>query len=291
MSDFLPAGLHYGVPAGRYHADPCEFPSASAGILQTLMSWSAAHAWHAHPRLNIEYEAEQKDVFDYGTAAHSLLLEGDASNLAEIDANDYRTKDARAAKEDARAAGKTPILARQLRTVCAMVAEAERAVKKSELAGIFQRGKPEVTAIWQERDLWFRSRFDWLTDDHRLIIDYKTTTKAEPDAFIRGPLVQLGYDLRAAFYLRALRACGGPENAKFVWLVQEVTGRYECSVIGMGPQMAEIAERKIDYAVALWARCMETGIWNGYPNRICYAELPAWNVSNFEEMLELAGQA
>ena len=291
MSDFLSAGLHHGVPMARYQADPCPLPSASAGILQTLLSWSPAHAWHAHPRLNLQWQPEQKAEFDFGAAAHSMLLESDEASLAVVDAKDWRTKAAQEARDDAHAAGKTPILARQLVTVRAMVAEAKRAVEKSELAGIFARGKPEVTAIWQERELWFRSRFDWLTDDQRLIVDYKTTSKAEPDTFIRGPLVALGYDLRAAFYLRALRKLGGPENAKFVWLVQEADEPFACSLIGMGPQMEEIAGKKIDYALALWHQCMTTGVWNGYPNRVAWAELPAYAVSRIEEMLEFGSQA
>lgn len=291
MSDFLPAGLHYGVPMAQYQADPCRYASLSAGIAQTILTRSPAHAWHAHPRLNLEWKPHHEDKFDYGTAAHSLLLEQDGSGLVSVDADDWRTKDARAAKEDARAAGKIPMLARQIVKVKAMVDEARRAVAKSELVGILEEGDSEVTAIWEERGLWMRSRFDRLATVQDIVLDYKTTGCAEPDAFIRGPLVSLGYDLRAAFYLRGLRACGGPANAKFVWLVQETEEPFACSLVGMGPQMAEIAERKVDYAIALWARCMETGVWNGYPNRIAWAELPGYAVSRFEEMLELGGQA
>src|SRR6266446_5889204 len=73
-----------------------------------------------------------------------------------------------------------------------------------------QHGVPEQCLIWQERNgIWCRARPDWLRTDHRLVADYKTTTNAAPDAWIRSQLFGLGYDIQAAFYLRGLRAVFG----------------------------------------------------------------------------------
>lgn len=272
-------------------ADAPGVPALSASIAHLLVAKSALHAWHAHPRLNPNYQQTESAEFDYGRAAHAVLLDGDETRLHVIEADDWRKKDAKEARDNARAAGKTPLLTRQMHKVRAMVKAAQEYVAASELAGIFADGKPEVSLDWQEGETHCRARLDWLRTDRKLILDYKTSQNAHPDAFIRGPIVSYGYDIQGAFYLRGNARTGGSEYAKYAWLVQEVEAPFVCSLVGMGPQMQELAERKIDFARAIWQRCMATGEWPAYPNRIAWAELPEWAVSRVEEMIEIGGQA
>ena len=106
----LPAGIHDGIPAERYHRDPSDRPALTAGTIKTLLAYSPWHAWHNHPRLNPEWAPTYEAKFDLGTAAHALLLQGE--DVAQwIDADDWRTKAARDERDQARKEGKVPLLA------------------------------------------------------------------------------------------------------------------------------------------------------------------------------------
>src|SRR3990167_11354210 len=75
-------------------ADAPGVPALSASIAHLLIAKSALHAWYAHPRLNPNYQQTESAEFDYGRAAHAVLLEGDESRLHVIEADDWRKKDA-----------------------------------------------------------------------------------------------------------------------------------------------------------------------------------------------------
>jgi hypothetical protein len=60
------------------------------------------------------------------------------------------------------------------------------------------------------------------------------------------------------------------------------------SVIGHGPDVLQLAEKKIRRALELWRACLETGRWPGYPSRTCFATLPPWEEARWLER-ELRG--
>ena len=70
----LPPGIHYGVPAHVYHADPSATPSLSSSLARQLLRKSPAHAFASSPRLDPGFVPEFKDSFDVGTAAHTAVL-------------------------------------------------------------------------------------------------------------------------------------------------------------------------------------------------------------------------
>lgn len=262
------------ITAEEYHQDPCEQPSLSASIAHILCSSSPAHARMAHPRLNPDYRSREAAHFDLGTAAHALLLEGREA-VEVVDADDWRTKAAKEARDEARAAGRVPLLAAQWDEVQAMVDAAAAQLVEMIAEPLFVAGKPEQPIAWQEDGVYCRSLIDWLHDDYRTIDDYKTTSRsANPEQWTRS-LFSFGGDIQAAFYRRGIRAVTGVEP-EFRFVVQETYPPYALSVIGVGPDVLLMADRKIDYALAVWKRCLEDDHWPGYPQRVCYAELPAW---------------
>ena len=93
-----------------------------------------------------------------------------------------------------------------------MVRVAKNKIESSELAGIFKNGKPEQTLTWKEGNIYCRARLDFLRNDHLVILDYKTTDSADPEACVR-KIGQMGYDIQASFYKRGLVACGGSVRA------------------------------------------------------------------------------
>jgi hypothetical protein len=270
----------YDIPAAQYHADCCPEPSLSSSIAKMLCFDSAAHAQHAHVRLNPAAIDDEAEHFDIGTAAHALLLEG-AQNIAVIDAKDWRTNAAKAARDTARAAGQTPLLAARWHDVQAMVGAARAQLDQHRDGGaaMFTTGQPEQTLVWIEQlagdpsaDVWCRARLDWLRPG--AIDDFKTTSAtANPETWTR-TMFQAGFDLQAAWYLRGLRHLTGLDDALFRFAVQETFPPYALSVIGLGPDALILGEKKCLYALDVWRHSRQTGDWAGYPRRTCFASLP-----------------
>lgn len=275
-----PASIDIGIhqmSATVYHADPCPKPSLSSSIAKMLCLGSALHAQHSHPRLNPAAIDDESESFDIGTAAHALLLEGHA-NIEVIDAKDWRTNAAKAARDAAREVGRLPLLARHWTTVQEMVASA-RAQLNAHLDGgaaMFTNGEAEQVLVWREGDTWCRARLDWFRRDSLTtyaIDDYKTTSAtANPETWTR-TLFGAGFDLQAAWYRRGLKALSGTD-ATFRFAVQETYPPYALSVIALGPDAMILAEKKCLYALEVWNKSLSSNEWPGYPRRTCYAALP-----------------
>lgn len=279
----LPPGVHIGIHGDDYHADPCERPSLSASIATILCTQSPAHARVAHPRLNPAYERIEEQKFSIGTAAHALLLEG--RDAVEVIAYpDWRTKNAQALRDDARAAGRIPLLSKDWTAVQAMVEAAKTQLAQHEARPpLFTDGKPEQTLVWDDDGVLCRARLDWLRDDGAACDDLKTTSRsANPDAYSRS-LFNVGGDIQAAFYLRGLRALGADYETEFRWVVVETALPHALSVISPGPDILALADAKVEYALALWRKCLATDRWPGYSAKVATAEMPAWQETQWLE--------
>lgn len=274
----------YTLTMDEYQADPCPAASLSSGIAKLLVTRTPRHAWHAHPRLNPNYRSQESSKFDYFSACHALLLEGE-DRMAVIQANDWRTNAAKAERDDARAVGKFPILAHQRDQVFAMRDAMWSAIAANPDFGgrTLLDGKPEQTMIWQEGSTWCRARPDWWSHDKTLMLDYKGTEgSADPSSWIRTALT-LGYDIQNAHYCRGAWALDAPRELKFVFAVQEDTDPFACSFVALDPAFLALATEKIEDAIAIWQKCVTTNQWPGYPSRICYVEPPAWEVTRYAE--------
>ncbi len=267
----LDVGIHT-IPAATYHADPCPEPSLSSSIAKMLCLSSPLHAWYEHPRLSPAPIEDDCEAFDIGTAAHALLLE-QRDQVVIIDAADWRTKDAKALRDQARAAGAIPLLKKKYADVQAMAiaARAQLAAQTDGGAEMFANGAPEQTLIWKEGDVWCRARVDWLRAG--AIDDYKSTSAAaNPETWSR-TLFSSGFDIQCAWYLRGLKAITGVD-AVFRFAVQETYPPYALSVIGLGPDALLLAEKKCLYALEVWRASLAANKWDGYPRRTCWASLP-----------------
>jgi len=276
-------GVHT-ITQAAYLADCCPVPSLSSGMAAILCTQSPRHAWYAHPRLNPQYVTEEDTKFDRGTAAHESLLGGE-NRIVTVEADDWRTKAAREQRDAIRAQGKLPLLARHSESVQKMVEIAKQAINSCEdLKGYgLDAGKAEQTLIWEGQGVWMRARPDWMANDRKLILDYKSTSgSAEPNAWVRTMLGMTG-EIQPAFYLLGNGMTGGPEDARFVFLVQENEPPYACSFVGMPPAFLDLGARKVEHAVRLWKQCMTTGQWPAYQNRIAWAEPPEWATAQWEE--------
>lgn len=282
-----------------YLGDPCPSPSLTAGIAHTLLTRSPLHAKWEHPKLSPHYTPEQKTDFDIGTAAHGMILEGD-DKVCVIEANDWRTKEAKDKREEARGNGLTPLLRKHYEAVRKMVSVARSFMQECEIAPRIKESEPEVTMLWKHGELWCRARPDLWSLDRKTMVNYKTTECAAPEVFMRR-MVALGYDLSAAFYEMGARALGF--KAEEFFIAQETTPPYACSLVGMDAAMREVARSKLQYAITLWEKCMREDKWPAYPLTVQNASPSSWELdrwagtalargddATFDRMIELAGQ-
>lgn len=271
------------VSAETYHADQLAVaPMLSASIAKILVAESPAHACAAHPKLNPAWAPAEEKKFDLGRVVHQLLLD-EHTSVEVIHYENWTTKDAKLCAEVARAAGKTPLLAKDWARATE-IADAIRA----QVAGldvdppILTDGRPEQTLVWEENGVACKARLDWLRDDHAAIDDIKTTSRsANPDTWSR-TVFSMGYDVQAAFYLRGVKAVTGAEP-EFRLVVCETDPPYALSVIGMTPGALELANAKVDWAIALWKRCLADDEWPGYPKQVAYAVMPSWEETRWFE--------
>jgi hypothetical protein len=274
------------ISADEYHADPSEIPSLSSSIAAILCQQSPAHAWAAHPKLNPNFERTDKTAFDLGTTVHQLLLEGHTDSIVAIDADNYRTKAAQEERDAAYAAGRTPMLVKELPRVQAMVEAVTSQLARHEAdPPLFKDGKAEQTLMWEEDGgVVCRARIDWIRDDLTAVDDLKSVGRsADPDSCVRA-IATHGYDLKAAFYLRGLwETLEGAPPPAFRWCFVETDPPYALSVIAPSAAMLELGRKKCDYAINLWRRCLDRDEWPGYTTKVAYAETPAWDEAKWLE--------
>lgn len=276
----IPAGIHDGIPADAYHADPCEQPSLSASIATILCTSSPAHARAAHPKLNPGLDRDEESKFDIGTAVHALLLQGDDIAVV-VDAPDWRTKEAKEQRDAARANGYVPLLVEQWQRVQEMVAAARvQLAAHAAQPTPFTAGKPEQTLVWEDGGVWCRARIDWLHDDLTAIDDFKSTgASADPQRWVR-TAYGIGADVQVAFYLRGCEAVFG-SRPEWRYVVQETTAPYALSVVDLAPSALALAGDKVEHAIRTWRECLRSGVWPGYDRRVASLELPLWAESQW----------
>jgi hypothetical protein len=192
-------------------------------------------------------------------------------------ADDWRKKAAQEARREAREAGMVALLEKHWIEVQAMVAAVRAQLDAHEATPTpFTDGQPERTLVWEEPNgVLCRARVDWLRDDLTAIDDYKTAHDANPDKWTKRALLDNGYDLQCAFYLRGIERLTGA-RPEWRWVVQEKTPPYVVTVVDPGSDVLAVAEAKVEWAIARWARCLAADDWPAYSREVVTAELPAW---------------
>jgi len=274
----------YTMPLLEYVADPAPEPSLNTSAAHAILTQSPQHAWSGHPRLNPSYASGRSSRLDLGTIAHALLLERDESRVVVIDADDWRTKEAKTKRDEARAKGLLPILGKDFDGAKAMVTEARLAIADSQFKRDFETAVPEETLLWQQGSVWHRSRPDMHTPDWKVLFDYKTAANAHPMAFMKA-IFQHGYDLQAELGLQGAEMLTGVERPAFVFIVQEIEEPYAVSFISLAPMWHDLARQKLERARMIWKGCLRKNKWPSYTSDVAYVEPPAYAAIGWDDAL------
>lgn len=262
------------LSAEQYHADPAP-PSLSASIAHALLAESPAHAFLRHPTLGGVARPGTKAT-DRGTLLHRLILD-EGPEVAVIAADDFKSRVAREARDAALAAGKFPVLAKEL----------ERATVASEALksrfgslGLSIEGEREITALWTERtydgeEVQCRGMIDLLAPPR--VIDLKSIRSAHPD-FVQRQIEDYGYAVQRAAYVSAVEKLL-PEHAgrlDFVLVFYETEPPYAVTPVRLSGAFRALGERRWQRAVDMWSRCLRERQWPGYVRGIIDIEPPGW---------------
>ena len=285
------AEIRYDVDAADYHADSgSEKPSLSSSMAKILCTQSPLHAWTAHPKLNPAWRPTYSDVFDRGHVAHAVLLQGmDVVSLITeaVDAkgnkkaiDDWRLQDAQRQREEARAAGKTPMLTHQYGAVMDMVNTVSGQFAQTKTnPRPFSVGRPEVTIRWVDEGVPCRARLDWLSESMECIDDLKTLVDANPETIAR-KAVHDGWDIQAAFYVRGIEVLTG-YRPKFRFVAVEADAPYAASIFRAEGSLMDLGERKRRLALEIFRKCSESGIWSAYPTTLQDVAVPEYEMERW----------
>lgn len=268
----------------EYHDDATgDTPTLSASVANLLVTKSPAHAYAAHPRLNPNYDrGDDEDKFAIGTTAHALLLEGlDVAHVCHFDS--WRSNDAKAARETARAHGRIPLLAHHWERVQEMVNAAGKQLAAFDLDPVpFTAGKPEQCLTFDVDGVRCRALIDWLHDGAAHLADYKSTSaSAHPAAWAKTAL-SIGADVQVAVHSAAVEAVYGVQPT-FRYVVQETYPPYALSVVEPDGEWLALGRDKMRAALAVWKDCLASNSWPAYPTTVTRISPPPWAMSQWME--------
>ena len=262
-TDIVPG--QYDIPAEDYHADPVPGGSLSSTGARRLLECPAKFAWERG------HGAAPKRHFDIGTAVHTLTL-GVGTQPVRIDAASYRSADAQQQRDQARAAGRIPLLPGEYQQVQDMAAALRNHPAVAEM--LAQLGEAEQTFIWRDEatGVWRRSRPDWVADG--LVADLKTAANASPAAAERA-VYEHGYHAQGAWVLDGVEAVLG-QRSEFRLVFVEKEPPYPVAVYVVTGSALLLGEARNRRALEIYAECTASGVWPAYGDDPIHLSLPGW---------------
>lgn len=258
----------YDLPEHEYHRDPVAGGSLSSSVARKLLPPSCP----AVARWEIDHPTPPTEAMERGTIVHALVL-GRGADVVVVDADDWRSKAARDARDQARADGKTPILRDRFTVPQAMA----RAVLTDPVASrLLTGGHPEQVLVWRDdpSGTWCRAMVDYRRPE--LLVDVKTCVDASPAGF-RKAAWEHRYDVQDAFYRRGEARLTGRyvDEVPFVFVAVSSTPPHLVQTYQLTgwPGMADA-----EHAITTWAECTRTDVWptwDGHDDVIALPP-PAW---------------
>jgi exodeoxyribonuclease VIII len=222
---------------------------------------------------------EETPAMALGTAVHTAVLEPDElqNRYALAPDVDRRTKAGKEEWSAAVAGGRKLLKWEEFDQVNAMATSVRN---HPAAAFLFSRpGKAETSWMWNDdvTGAECKCRPDWLTNDHRLLVDLKTTKDASLREFKRS-IANFRYFVQAGWYLHGIEKAGSQRPEQFIFVCVESSAPYACAVYAADAEMIKVgwdtARRDLDKLI----ECRKTDQWPGYSTQIEPIGLPGWMV-------------
>lgn len=272
-------GIYANMPVSDYFADPTPAPSLNQSLVKIILDKSPLHAWYAHPRLNPDFVRDEDRKYDVANIAHMLLI-GRGRELVILPHEDWRTKEAKALRDEATAQNKLAVLGKHYELADRMVRSARQQLEQRDYPQLFsdQHGDGEAVLIWSEKSIWCRQMIDWLAHDYLIVTDYKTTQESAAPHTLARKMAADGWHIQAAMAERGL-AHLDPKNIgrrRYLFVVQEVTSPYLLNVVEMSEAALTMGRKQLRAGIDVWKRCIETNYFSGYPLQTIVPDFPEW---------------
>lgn len=276
-----------------YLSDPSPVPSLTSSLVRELLSTAPRAVWQRNRRLNPHAEVEHKTTFDIGTAAHAGFV-GQGEPIVVIPFDSYRKAEPKKMRDDAYAAGKTPVLEKDMERVNAMVDEAVDFFGNDSATGPILARKGllrEASMFWIDRASHNRSRPDFFDDgastsSYPAIIHYKTTAVTiHPQGLGRFAANQK-WDMIAAHYQSGVFALTGKSPRQY-FAIQETEPPHLCIVAELSEHFVATAQMRRERALYLWGRCLRENNWPGHIDGGVQVALPPWHENTLIEAKDI----
>lgn len=275
-------GFHPHLTPADYFAEPCPAPALTNSGIDLLLNKSPRHFAFQHPVIGAQFwpagmeePPHQSSATQYrGSLVHRLALDkGDDWRV--IDAPDYRTKEAKAQRDEAIKAGLIPVLAHRLKEAMAMANVIRRRIYEACQGEDYHT---EVVIAWQERGVWCRAMLDVWCPSLGLALDIKTAADISDLAINRA--FARGYARQAAWYQRGIDALTGrPGHNQFRFLFVEDAEPWLSRTATMSEAFRSGGDGQCDRALAIFADCLARNDWPA-PGHIIVTP-PAWLVQSW----------
>jgi len=265
-----------------------ETPRLSPSIAQKLLDECPLSAWSAH-RLLGNHKVKATDSQREGRLWHAALLE-DGAGIEVLDFKDFRTKDAREARDRAEHDGKIPMVAHKWE---AMQVGMKRI--KNQLAdfGVFLDGKVEERIEWDEFSTSGAPVPCSGYIDHRIetvIDDLKTGETCTTEHMASMLIARSHALLQDTAYRHAICAIHGYEmertTMRFVFV--QTREPYSVTPVYLSGEFQELSVLRWQRAVDTWAECLAKGTdrkhWPGPVEGCVAVHPPGWMLSQEIEL-------
>lgn len=264
-----------------YHARP-ELSSTQARHLLD----SPARYKHA-----LTHKQASNAAFDVGSAVHAKVL-GTGWDVAEFEFDNWRSKAAQTERDNARAAGLIPMLAKDMVEVNAMA----EAVLLHDLArSLFEQdgaAEASVFATCQDTGVEMRARFDFLPTNPSAdnpVVDLKTTAGSAAAHKFAKSVADYQYDVQRGHYLATLARHYDEAGTEFdtdtdmLFVVVEKTAPYLVAVHRLDDDFKDIGTDKALRAREVLAQCRRLDQWPGYPATTHTAFAPTYYLYDYND--------
>lgn len=258
---------------GTYFAGP--------GIGSSALKTADISMEHFYVRHVLACESKETQAMKIGRLCHLAILEGPRFRerfrvKAKVDG---RTKEGKAYLADFEASLQPEDIVVSEKECDMIVGMVEALLRHPMASWLLSEGSPELAGycVDEETGLLLKMKADFMRKDG-IIIDYKTTIDAKPDAW-EHQARRLGYHIQAAHYRNIANVImNTPLENSFAFIAQEKEPPYAVYVHEVHQVTMECGQKKVRRLLNQIANCYKKNEWPGYPIEANAWILPDWAI-------------
>lgn len=296
---------YYDMSIDWYHSQCTDGPSLSSTGIRRLLK-SPAEFWKYSELNPNRVEEGEKEAFILGRAAHHLalgeadfakrfIIRPDTLDGEKWNGNRLTCKAWLKARADE---GITVLTAAQVEQIKGMAGlmDWQKGMTNCGLAntplvasGGALSGEIERSLIWQREGVWLKARPDAIPGASNDFADLKTTSKGTETRDLANVLYDRGYFVQAALVGMGAGAVLGRQMEGFHLVFVDTGNTHAVSIRTLEDEDIIRGERGVFAAIAIFKRCMATGVWPGPTASQADAQrlsLPQWGREAFDRHLD-----